>query len=460
MDEASISSQPEHETSSVTAWSHLRHSFPAKQMARYDLILYGAGGFTGQLAVEYLAKQQARGRLSPEIRWAIGGRDEAKLQRVRARCCEAHGISSVGIVTADALQRESLDANISSQARTVLSFAGPYDSQYGRNLVDSCVASNTDYVDITGELTFMRRSVHTHHDTATQGGSVIVHNAGFDSVPADISSYVASKAAASASPDGVCTSVECLVGPAGGGAVSGGTLESAAGQLNASVGPLNMYAPEAADGPARNTSIQTSARYSVNAQTWTAAAPNAPVDARVFLRSSYLLPHVYSPKCSFTQSIPIGSYAAAAIATKGLSALTGVVSSQQSRRLLQNAGLLNKQGEGPSERQRAAGYFNVYAFAEAPVSSNRHTRYLCHFGATPAHLYYTADPGYSGAAAMSVLAAITLVQQRQKCAPGGVHTPSSALGDAYVAKLLEAGFTVACAPWERTAPLPLVSNNQ
>ena len=433
----------------------------------YQLVIWGASGFTGRLAVTYLAKQQARGRLGAgNLQWALGGRDKLKLEQVRRECCEAFGASNVGIVTADATDSESLSTNVTTRTNAVLSFAGPYDSEHGRNLLDSCVHNHADYFDITGELSFMTRSVNLHHSNAQHNGSLIVHTVGFDSVPCDVSSYVAAKAASAseaAGSQGKCTRVESFITDVAGGSVSGGTLESAAGQLSGDIGPLNSYAPEAPTGSERNTQIQRSSRYSEVLQSWTAGSPGAVIDTRVMLRSGWLLPHIYEPNYSFVQGIVTGSYLVAAAVSSGTALATGVISSQTSRRALQRAGILKKQGEGPTKKQRNAGYFNVCTFASASNQSdakNRHdkTLHICHFGACQGHLDFTADPGYSGAAAMGVLAALTAVQRRSECAAGGVHTPSSALGDEYVNMLRNAGFTVTCAPWEPGSSLPNVSN--
>lgn len=149
-----------------------------------------------QLAAEYMAKQQAQGRTS-EVSWAVGalgrthmngfwnclatqnnahfagGRNEEKLRQVRAKC-QAMCKQSVGVVTADSMDRESIARNIVGQARAVLSFAGPYE-QFGTNLVDECARQGTDYADLTGELTFLKRSVDELHPIAKESGAMLVH---------------------------------------------------------------------------------------------------------------------------------------------------------------------------------------------------------------------------------------------------------------------------------------------
>ncbi|WP_188304762.1 saccharopine dehydrogenase family protein, partial [Streptomyces sp. CBMA123] len=184
----------------------------------YDLVLFGATGFTGGLTAEYLA------RTAPEdCRWALAGRDEGRLAAVRAKLARIDPrCAGLPLLIADAADREALRA-VAAGARVVISTVGPY-LRYGEPLVAACAESGTDYVDLTGEPEFVDRMYLRHHERAVATGARLVHACGFDSVPHDL---------------GVLFTVEELLRRGGpparvevkgfvraGGTVSGGTFAS------------------------------------------------------------------------------------------------------------------------------------------------------------------------------------------------------------------------------------------
>ncbi len=118
----------------------------------FDLILFGATGFTGRLVAEYLAR-------SPDKpRWAIAGRSRAKL--------EALGIDAPMLV-ADAHDRQALDA-LARRSTVMCTTIGPY-AKYGSELVAACTEAGTHYCDLTGEVQWMRRMIDRHHARARDG---------------------------------------------------------------------------------------------------------------------------------------------------------------------------------------------------------------------------------------------------------------------------------------------------
>ena len=160
----------------------------------YDVVFYGANGYTGALTAAYLAKQQrsagADGRYAT-LRWAIAGRSKAKLEALAASLAEKRqsgASSTIPIIVASTDDAASLDA-MCAQTRVLVSFAGPY-LRCGLPVVAACVRGGAHYVDITGEMPFIRSLVDSIHDDAKAKGVAIVNSCGFDCVPSDMGSFM------------------------------------------------------------------------------------------------------------------------------------------------------------------------------------------------------------------------------------------------------------------------------
>lgn len=142
----------------------------------FDIVIYGASGFTGRLVAEYLVKQNGHG-----LRWAMAGRNEEKLAAVRS---EIGAPDTTPLVVSDAEDPDSL-RNMVDSTRVVITTVGPYQL-YGDGLVAACAAAGTDYVDLCGEPLWMRDMIVQHADQAKRSGARIVFSCGFDSIPFDL----------------------------------------------------------------------------------------------------------------------------------------------------------------------------------------------------------------------------------------------------------------------------------
>src|SRR3970040_232605 len=142
----------------------------------YDVVLYGASGFTGRQTVAYFAAHAPRG-----LRWAIAGRDRGRLERVRQQFGPLVG--AVDVLVADSSDQPAVD-DIVRRTRVLLTTAGPF-ARFGTPLVDACVRFNTHYVDITGEPAWVGQLVARYHDRAAVTGKRIVPGCGFYSLPSD-----------------------------------------------------------------------------------------------------------------------------------------------------------------------------------------------------------------------------------------------------------------------------------
>jgi short subunit dehydrogenase-like uncharacterized protein len=178
----------------------------------YDIVVFGATGFTGTLTAEYLARH------APDsARWALAGRNHGKLEEVRRKL--GASAADVPLLQADVTDAESV-RSVAEAARVVITTVGPY-IRYGEPLVAACAAAGTDYVDLTGEPEFVDRMWLEHHEEAAQSGARIVHSCGFDSIPYDLGALFTVEQL----PEGVPISLEGFV--RAGGTFSGGTYQSA-----------------------------------------------------------------------------------------------------------------------------------------------------------------------------------------------------------------------------------------
>ena len=146
----------------------------------FDVIVWGASGFTGRLVAEYLTKQYG---VNGDVRWAMAGRNAGKLGEV----AEEIGAGGVPLVTGDAGDAKSL-GEMARRTKAIITTVGPYQN-YGEPLVAACAAAGTDYVDLSGEPPFMRRMIDAYSDKAAASGARIVHSCGFDSIPFDLGVY-------------------------------------------------------------------------------------------------------------------------------------------------------------------------------------------------------------------------------------------------------------------------------
>src|SRR5689334_7468848 len=149
----------------------------------YDVVLFGATGFAGRLAAEYLARHAPA-----ECRWALAGRNADKLKTVRDALAVLNpAASDLPLLAADVTDAASV-REVAESARVVATTVGPY-VLYGEAVVAACAAAGTDYLDLTGEPEFVDRCYVRHHRTAVETGARLVHAAGFDSVPHDLGAY-------------------------------------------------------------------------------------------------------------------------------------------------------------------------------------------------------------------------------------------------------------------------------
>ena len=143
---------------------------------KYEIIVYGATGFTGQICCKYLRDNYT------DLVWAMAGRNGDKLEEIKSNLnldCD--------VVVADGADIEAL-RSLAGQTKVVLSTAGPF-ARYGSLLVQACVESGTHYTDITGENHWVRGLIDKHHSEAASKGVRIIPSCGYDSIPSDLGAF-------------------------------------------------------------------------------------------------------------------------------------------------------------------------------------------------------------------------------------------------------------------------------
>lgn len=385
----------------------------------FDIVLFGATGFTGKLVAKYLAPRHPG-------RWAIAGRNREKL--------EALGLG-VPILLVDAMDAAAC-AQIARRARVVCTTVGPY-SLYGSALVAACAEAGTHYCDLTGEVHWMRAMIDAHHARARATGARIVHTCGFDSIPSDLGTWAAQQAfiARFGRP---ASRVTAYFGEQS-GAFSGGTAASGFAIAEAMKDPAvrrimrNPYAldpdPDAPRPSVDAPMVGWAPALRMFYVPFFMAGTNAPVVRRghALAGQPWGRDFVYREVMS-TPGNAKGLVMAAAVLT-GLLGLAAVMKRPALRAQLQR--WAPKPGEGPSEEQRNAGYWKARLVAEDGADR------LVFIAGDRA-----GDPGYGSTAKMLGESALCLAFD-PLTSEGGVLTPSVAMGGALLERLRAAGLTFA-----------------
>jgi len=221
----------------------------------------------------------------------------------------------IPIVLGDATEPESLHA-IAEDTRVVCTTVGPYTT-YGTPLVEACIAAETDYCDLTGEVNWVREMIDRYHDDAVEAGTRIVHSCGFDSIPSDLGTKLVQSFAID--EFGTPCDMAHIYLEDSRGSVSGGTMASAIEVFRAaSTDPLaqqtlrNPYslAPKGErDGV--DPGAQSGPKKDLLRSVWTAPSPMAMMNERVVRRSNALLGYPWGREFECTEVLPWATGSAA-----------------------------------------------------------------------------------------------------------------------------------------------------
>jgi len=404
----------------------------------FDLVLYGATGFTGALVAAYLAHHAPDG-----LRWAIAGRNPTKLSAVADRL----GLD-VPRLTADSADEASLDA-LAARTRVVCTTVGPY-LRYGFGLAKACAEAGTHYTDLTGEVPFMQQTIGALHDVAIGSGARIVHTCGYDSIPSDLATWLLQQAMAD--DGGPARTVRTYVGPSRGG-VSGGTMASMMEVMKrgedraarkAMADPYALDPTE--DRGGADTWDDLRPQHDDLIERWVAPFFMGPVNTRVVRRSHALLGRPWGPSFSYTEVMATGPGVRGAAAAYGITGALGLfvgAASQPALRELLERRILPAPGQGPDAATREAGFFrHLTVGVGSDPSRRRMVQVVGH-----------QDPGYGATAIMLGQASLALAAQEADLPDAaGVLTPSVAMGGVLVDRLRNAGMTWDVLDWPAEGP--------
>jgi short subunit dehydrogenase-like uncharacterized protein len=384
-----------------------------KNPREFDIIVYGATGYTGRLVAEYLKDKAG-------LKWAMAGRSRAKLEEVRDLIGAP---KDTPLVVANADDPASLEA-MAQRTKVVLTTVGPYQL-YGEPLVKACVANGTDYTDLCGEPVWMRQMIDKYHDSAKASGARITFSSGFDSIPFDLGVLMLQKHATEkfgAPAPRVKGRVRAMKGTFSGGTAASlkETLKTLAKHPTLAPYMLSPFGlTPGFEGPTQPTGLIP--EYDDSLDSWAAPFIMAAINTKNVHRSNFLLGHPWGSDLRYDEMVltspgEIGKQAAEGLAA-ALKAPFG-------------AGGGPKPGEGPTKEERDTGYYDVLFVGEYP--DGRRVLYS---------VKGDRDPGYGSTSKMIAETAIALTEVD---GAGGVTTPGAALGEALVKRLTaHAGLTFA-----------------
>jgi len=384
--------------------------------SKYDIVVYGATGFTGQLVAEYLA---AHYRDDKQLKWAMAGRSLDKLKAVR----EAIGASAdTPLIAADSGDVASLKAMI-AQTRLVISTVGPYQL-YGADLLAACAASGTDYVDLCGEPVWMRQMIDAQQANAQQSGARIVFSCGFDSLPFELGVFFCQEEAKKvfgAPAHRVKGRVRAMKGT-----FSGGTYASIKATFAAAAKDLSLVAmlknpfvlTPGFEGPKQPPGNKPALDEEL--KSWTAPFVMSTINTRSIHRSNMLMGFPYGRDFVYDEMVLTGAGEQGAANAKLVMAANNKMAASDGP----------KPGEGPSKEERENGSYDLLFVALAPDGRQVH-----------AAVRGDRDPGYGSTSKMIAECAICLLRDAPEV-PAGIWTPGAAMGDRLIKRLVtHAGMT-------------------
>ena len=382
---------------------------------KYEIVLYGATGFTGQLCAKYLMNNY------PDLNWAIAGRDKEKLEQLKS------DINFSGdVLIADGQDLEALNA-LAEQTKVVLSTAGPF-ARYGSLLVQACVEQGSHYTDITGENHWVRDMIDQHHEKAASKGVRIIPSCGYDSIPSDIGTYFAVSQF-----DKPVSRVDVYQEAVG--SASGGTTETMFTIGNV---PKKMRDPFVLNPQNSVSDIQRKlSKDGFKIQKieqldgWSGAGLMAIANTRVVRRSAALMEQnkkPYGKDFTFGEHGLFKTKKLAKITSYGLLFAVMIIASPL-RHIVRP--FLLKPGEGPSKEARDKGWFRSTFIAQAEDGEQK----TC-------SIYGSGDPGYKSTSKLVCESALVLAKSDNLPGGdqyGGVLTSAVGLGDELISRLKTAG---------------------
>jgi short subunit dehydrogenase-like uncharacterized protein len=377
----------------------------------HDLVVFGATGFVGELTARYLARSAP-----PGFRWALAGRNRAKLEAVRGRLAAIDAaLAKLPLIEADSGDPAALRA-LAASTRAVATTVGPY-IHYGEPLVAACAEAGTDYLDLTGEPEFVDTMYLRHHERALQTGARLIHACGFDSIPHDLGAYFTVQQLPADVPITVRGYVQVSAAASGGTAQSAITGFSRIRQTNVAARDRRRLEQRPSGRSAR--AVPGRPHHDVHTDGW--ALPLPTIDPQIVARSARAVPR-YGPDFRYSHFVSLPHVWTAAGVVVGVAGLFGLAQLPPARKALLAR---MPAGAGPSEEKRARSWFRVTFVGDGG-------------GKRVVTRVSGGDPGYDETAVMLGEAALAITSDEVPQTAGQVTT-AQAMGDALLARLQKAG---------------------
>lgn len=405
----------------------------------FDIVLYGATGFSGKLTAEYLARRRSKARI------ALAGRSRERLRAVR----EMLGPTAQywPLIVADASEPSTLEA-MATRAQVVLTMVGPY-TRYGLPLVAACAKAGTDYADLTGELMFCRNSIDLSHKQAADTGARIVLSCGFDSIPSDLNVYQLYRRAIEDGTGELCDT-NLVLRSFSQRWVSGGSVATYSEAMRTASSdpearrlvndPYTLTTDRGAEpelGPQPDFPRHRGRDLAPElAGFWTGGFVQGPFNTRIVRRSNALQDWAYGRRFRYSETMSLGKSLAAPVAS---AAVTGAVAggiglgnryfSRLPRQLVER--ITPKPGTGPSRKTQERGHYTFETYTATTTGD----RYMATFA-------HNVD-AYNSTAVLLAESGLALALDRDRLSElRGVLTPAAAMGDALLTRLPGAGVSL------------------
>jgi short subunit dehydrogenase-like uncharacterized protein len=392
-----------------TSFEKPKGPFMPNTNREFDIIVYGATGYTGRLVAEYLKDKAG-------LKWAMAGRSLSKLKEIRT---EIGASADTSLIVADSSDPASLD-RMCKRTKVVLTTVGPYQL-YGNELLVACVANGTDYTDLCGEPAWMRAKIDQHDSAAKQSGARIVFSAGFDSIPFDLGVLMLQKHCAeefgSPAPR-VKGRVRAMKGTfSGGTSASLKATMAAAAKDPVVVGYLTNPFSLSGDFAGPPQPPGNKPEYDDSLGSWATNFVMAPINTKNVHRTNALLGHKYGADFVYDEMMLTGP------GDQGEAIAKHVASTP-----MMGGADDPKPGEGPSKEERETGFYDILFIGEYPDGRR-----------AMLSVKGDRDPGYGSTSKMIAETAMALCEINGS---GGITTPGAALGEALVSRLqANAGLT-------------------
>lgn len=399
---------------------------------RFDVIVYGATGFTGSLVARYLISEPESAPHNPSaLKWAMAARNTAKLMHLKEQLKEKlpevgpNVIDAIPTIVADSHDEDSLTKMV-QQTQVVVSLVGPY-KLYGELLVKVCAENGVHYCDLTGEIVWIKEMITKYATVAASSGAILVNCCGFESIPSDLATFLVSDQIQQQYQS--TTSQIDLYFTAFQGEASGGTLASifAIFETSTTEELLSMCHPyfltdETTMAEKQLANLVTpngnkiTLGYDKVIHSWHSLFIGSAVNQAIVHRSNALLQNKYGDKFVYHERMAIGGFLKQLLSTIGILVLSTLLYFSWSRALIKR--VVRAPGQGPSEKVMQHGFFTAQVAGYADDGKL----------AVTAKILGDGDPGYRLTSRLIAECALSLAKHEMKTLPGGFYTPASAFG--------------------------------